>query len=154
MDKLLHEINDQLGSQGLYIKSAGVTIVDKVNGVARDSALGYASVIEAKQCRPNKDKSGESTQGSDGQSKSTYGFKAHINVDEDGLIKSTDYTLGNVHDSKCCIELLEGDESAVYADSTLACTSHTMWLKAHKAENRISKTSVQKQTPGDARQAV
>jgi hypothetical protein len=47
MDKLLHEINDQLGSQGLYIKSAGVSIVDKVNGVARYSALGYASVIEA-----------------------------------------------------------------------------------------------------------
>ena len=49
MDKLLSEINAQLSSQGLYIKSGGVSIVD-------------ASVIEAKQCRPNKDKNGESTQ--------------------------------------------------------------------------------------------
>ena len=84
MDKLLSEINAQLSSQGLYIKSGGVSIVD-------------ASVIEAKQCRPNKDKNGDSTQDpeaqwnvkadSDGQRKSTYGFKAHVNVDEDGLIK-------------------------------------------------------------------
>ena len=78
MDKLLNEINGQLSSQGLYVKSGGVSIVD-------------ASVIEAKQCRPNKDKNGESTQdpeaqwnvkaGSDGERKSTYGFKVHINVD-------------------------------------------------------------------------
>ena len=85
MDKLLGETNDQLSNQGLYIKSGGISIVD-------------ASVIEAKQWRPNKDKNGVSTQvpeakwnvkaGSGGQRKSTYGFKAHINIDEDGLIKS------------------------------------------------------------------
>ena len=40
MDKLLSEINAQLSSQGLYIKSGGASIVD-------------ASVVEAKQCRPN-----------------------------------------------------------------------------------------------------
>jgi IS5 family transposase len=57
-----------------------------------------ASVIQAKPCRPNKDKNGESAQApevkwnvkaaSGGQRKSTYGFKAHINIDEDRLIKS------------------------------------------------------------------
>jgi hypothetical protein len=39
----------------------------------------------------------------DGQRKSTYGFKAHTNVDEDELIKSTDYTPGNVFDSNCLL---------------------------------------------------
>ena len=78
MGKLLNEINAQLSSQGLYIKSVDASIVD-------------ASVIEAKQWQPNKDKNGGSTQdpeaqwnvkaGSDGQRKSTYGFKAHINVE-------------------------------------------------------------------------
>ena len=43
MDKLLGETNDQLSNQGLYIKSGGISIVD-------------ASVIEAKQWRPNKQK--------------------------------------------------------------------------------------------------
>jgi IS5 family transposase len=136
MDKLLQEINDQLKDQGLYIKSGGVSIVD-------------ASVIEAQQCRPNKGKDGHSTQdpearwnvkaGSDGKRKSTYGYKAHMNVDEDGLIKSTNYTPGNVHDSNGFTELLDGDESAVYADSAYASEQHEQWLATHKVESRIIK---------------
>ena len=55
-------------------------------------------MIEAKQCRPHKKEDGSSSQypdaawnvnaGSDGKHKSTYVYKAHINVDEDGLIKA------------------------------------------------------------------
>ena len=41
MDELLIEINAQLSEQGLYIKSGEVSIVDKVNGTAREGALGY-----------------------------------------------------------------------------------------------------------------
>jgi hypothetical protein len=83
--------------------------------------------LEKQIDRPNKDKHGNSTQdpeadynvkqGSDGKRKTTYGFKAHINVDEDGFIKATAFTAGNVHDSNHFTELLSGDESAVYADS-------------------------------------
>lgn len=136
MEKLLEEINTQLVEQGLYIKSGGVSIVD-------------ASVIEAKQCRPNKDKEGNSTQdpeagwnvksGSDGKRKSTYGYKAHINVDEDGFVQSTDFTAGNVHDSNCFTELLDGEESSAYADSAYLSEKHADWLAARKIENRIIK---------------
>jgi len=136
MDGLLNEINAQLAGQGLYIKSGEVSIVD-------------ASVIEARQCRPNKDKKGHSTQdvdagwnvkaGSDGKRKSTYGYKAHINVEEDGLIKSTDYTAGHVHDSNCFTGLLSGDESAVYADSAYRSQSHDDWLAKRQIKNRIIK---------------
>ena len=49
LDTLLKEINQQLVEQGALIKPGGVSIVD-------------ASVIEAKQSRPNKGKDGESTQ--------------------------------------------------------------------------------------------
>ncbi|MBL1259912.1 MAG: hypothetical protein COB33_005190 [Thiotrichaceae bacterium] len=69
------------------------------NGI-RESIVD-ASVIEANQCQPSKLKDGNTTQGpdatrnvkagSDGKQKSTYGCKAHINVDEDGFIKATDY---------------------------------------------------------------
>jgi len=58
-----------------------------VNGIAREGTLGYASVIEAKNCHPNKSKAG----------------------------KSTDYTAGNVHDSNCFMGLLSGNETADYA---------------------------------------
>lgn len=136
MDGLLSEINSQLSDQGLYIKSGEVSIVD-------------ASVIEAKNCRPNKNKQGETTQdpeanwnvkaGSDGKRKSTYGYKAHMNVDEDGFIKSTDYTAGNVHDSNCFTGLLSGNETAAYADSAYQSRDHNQWLKDRHIENRVIK---------------
>jgi len=136
MDGLLNEINRQLSDQGLYIKSGEVSIVD-------------ASVIEAKNCRPNKNKAGDSIQdpeahwnvkaGSDGKRKSTYGYKAHVNVDEDGFIKSTYYTAGNVHDSNCFTDLLSGDESAAYADSAYQSQAHKQWLAERHIENRIIK---------------
>jgi hypothetical protein len=79
--------------------------------------------LEKQLNRPNKDKHGNSTQdpeadynvkqGSDGKRKTTFGFKAHINVDEDGFIKATAFTVGNVHVSNHFTELLSGDESAV-----------------------------------------
>ena len=104
----------QLCEQGLYTKSGEVIIVD-------------ASVIEAKQSRPNKPKDGSSTQddeascnvkkGSGSKRKSTYGFKAHLNVDEDGLIKATDYSSDSSHDTNHFTDSLSGEESAAYADS-------------------------------------
>lgn len=136
LNTLLSEINQQLCEQGLYIKSGEVSIVD-------------ASVIEAKQNRPNKGKDGGSTQdseadwnvknGSDGKRKSTYGFKAHLNVDEDGLIKSTDYSSGSSHDSNHFTELLGGEESAVYADSAYQSKQHDQWLSERGIDNRLTK---------------
>jgi transposase, IS5 family len=86
---LLAEVNQQLSAKGLYIKTGEVSIVD-------------ATVIEAKQSRPRKSKDGENTQDSEtdysvkaaanGKKTSTYGYKAHVNVDEDGFIKAVDYT--------------------------------------------------------------
>lgn len=136
MEVLLLEINQQLSEQGLYIKSGEVSIVD-------------ASVIEANQCRPNKGKEGSSTQdrdaqwnvkaGSDGKRKSTYGYKAHINVDEDGFIKKTDYSKGNLHDSNCFTGLLSGKESAVYADSAYLSETHEDWLSSRGIKSRVIK---------------
>ena len=133
---LLSEINQQLCEQGLYIKSGEVSIVD-------------ASVIEANQRRPNKRKDGRSTQdpeadwnvknGSDGKRKSTYGFKAHLNVDEDGLFKATDYCSGSSHDSNHFTELLSGDESAAYADSAYQSEKHDQWLSERDIDNRLTR---------------
>ena len=136
MSQLLSEVNQQLCDQGLYIQSGEVSIVD-------------ASVIKAKQNRPNKCKHGSSTQdseadwnvkkGSDGKRKSTYGFKAHLNVDEDGLIKSTDYSSGSSHDSNHFTDLLGGEESAVYADSAYQSEKHDQWLSERGIDNRVTK---------------
>nr|VFK07197.1 MAG: Transposase domain (DUF772) [Candidatus Kentron sp. LPFa] len=84
LTELQEDINNQLAEQGLIVRASEVSIID-------------ASVIEAKNCRPKKGVDGQSTQdpeaawnvktGSDGKRKSTYGFKGHLNVDEDGFIK-------------------------------------------------------------------
>ncbi|MGY0398386.1 MAG: hypothetical protein ACWIPH_00275 [Ostreibacterium sp.] len=86
---LLEAINTQLSEKSLTLKLGSVSIID-------------ASVIEAKQHRPSKGKKGQRTQdpdtgwnvktGSDGKQKSTYGFKAPINVDEDGFIQKVDFS--------------------------------------------------------------
>ncbi|ORU92384.1 MAG: hypothetical protein A6F72_04760 [Cycloclasticus sp. symbiont of Poecilosclerida sp. N] len=62
-----------------------------------------------------------------------------MSVDEDGFIKSTDYTAGNLHDSNCFIGLLSGDETSVYADSAYQSQAHGAWLAERHIENRIIK---------------
>ena len=134
LDPLLEEINNQLAEHGLLIRSGEVSIID-------------ASVIEAKQNRPKKDKHGNNTQdpeaaynvkqGSDGKRKTTYGFKTHANVDEDGFIKSYDYTAGNVHDSQVFETLLTGNEQEVYADSAYKSAAHDQLLKDKGVRNRL-----------------
>jgi IS5 family transposase len=131
---LLAEVNTQLHQKGLLIKHGSVSIID-------------ASVIEAQRARPNKDKDGNNTQDSEaawnvktaanGKTTSTYGFKIHINVDEDGLIKAADFTAGNVHDSQVFTQLLDDKDHAVYADSAYPSQKHTEWLKAHGIQDRM-----------------
>jgi transposase, IS5 family len=132
--QLLKNINQQLQKQGLIIAQGEVSIID-------------ASVIEAKQCRPNKDKKGNSTQdpeadynvknGSDGKRKTTYGFKAHINTDEDGFIKDAVITAGNVHDSNIFECLLTGTEKEAYADSAYKSKKHDSMLKEKHIKNQV-----------------
>ena len=134
MASLLAEINRQLSIQGLYIRAGEISIID-------------ASVIQAQRNRPNKDKDGNNTQdpeadwnvkqGSDGKRKSTYGFKAHANVDEDGFIKATAFTAGNVHDSNNFTDLLSGKESEVYVDSAYKSKKHDDWLEDHHIDNKV-----------------
>lgn len=133
-EHLLEEINLQLGDKGLLIRSGEISIID-------------ASVIKAKNNRPNKGKDGENTQdqeaaynvknGSDGKRKTTYGFKAHINVEEDGYIKRYEFSAGNVHDSQVFDRLLTGNEKEAYADSAYKSKAHDELLNKAHINNRI-----------------
>jgi len=125
LERLLLQLNSQIAEAGLLIRSGQISIID-------------ASVIEAQRHRPNKGVDGNNTQdkeagysvkaSSDGKQKTTYGFKAHINVEEDGFINALQISAGNVHDSQHFTELLTGDEHAVYADSAYASAKHEAHL--------------------------
>jgi IS5 family transposase len=131
---LLKEINEQLHRQELYIKHGEITIID-------------ATVIQAKQNRPNKGVDGNDTRdqeakynvkiSSDGKLKTTYGYKAHIAVEEEGLIKAMEVTAGNVHDSQCFTQLIDSKTKAVYADSAYKSKEHDAYLAQSGIKNGI-----------------
>jgi len=134
LQSLLALINDQLSRQGVLIRRGQVSIID-------------ASVIQAKNNRPNKNAQGENTQdpeaaynvktASNGKRQTTYGYKAHMNVDEDGFILAEQLTPGNVHDSQVFESLLTGHESAAYADSAYKSREHDALLQDKGIDNRI-----------------
>ncbi|MDE3022944.1 MAG: IS5 family transposase [Pseudomonadota bacterium] len=135
-ERLLNQLNTQLAEAGLLIRSGQISIMD-------------ASVITASRNRPDKTADGRSTldpeaaynvkAGSDGQRRTTYGYKVHINVEEDGYINKACYTAGNVHDSQCLAILLTGEEHAVYADSAYASQAHDTLLQTRPIRNGILK---------------
>jgi IS5 family transposase len=134
LEPLLVEINDQLAEQDLIIKVGEISIID-------------ATVIEAHQSRPRKNKAGENVQDPDvgynvkvaanGKKTSTYGYKAHINTDEDGFIKTVVYTAGNEHDSLSMATLLTDQEIELYADKAYASQKHNRLLQEKGIVNRI-----------------
>jgi len=134
-DDLLNEVNDQLASKGAIVKIGEVSIVD-------------ATIIEAHQCRKKPGVKKENTQdeeagwsiktGTKGRKESTYGFKAHANVDEDGFVKVVKVTAGNVHDSQVLDEILTGSEEELYADSAYAGQPIADKLSERKIKNRIN----------------
>jgi IS5 family transposase len=125
LEALLEQINHHLEQNSIIVSLGSINIID-------------VSVIEAKQSRKRKGRSGNNTQdpeadynvkiAADGKRKTTYGYKMHANTDEDGFVKKMTYTPGNVHDSKEFDKLLGINKhknkiktyGEVYADSAYA----------------------------------
>jgi transposase, IS5 family len=106
-EPLLAELNRQLDARGLVVKSG--TLID-------------ASLVEADGRRPRK---GEPVAGrSDRDATWTamkdepfFGYKAHLAVDQgSGLVRRAILTAANVSDKVPFLDLVQGDERAVYAD--------------------------------------
>lgn len=134
-DKLLNEVNNQLAAKGAIVKIGEASIID-------------ATVIEAHQCRKKPGVNKENTQddeagwsvktGTKGRKESTFGFKAHTNVDEDGFVKKVKVTAGNVHDSQVLDDILTGTEEEVYADSAYSGQPIAEKLAEKNIKNRIN----------------
>ena len=135
-DKLLAEVNRQLAAQNIIMQTGSVSIID-------------ATVIEAHQSRPKRGKHGENTQdsqadyavkaGGDGKTTAIYGFKLHLNVEEDGFIQKQSVTAGNVHDSQQRDALMTGKEEQLYADSAYASNDTDEKLKKSGVKNAVIK---------------
>ena len=106
-ERLLAELNRQLDAKGLMVKTG--TLID-------------ASLVEADCRRPRK---GEPVEGRSDRDASwnampeqpLFGYKMHLAVDQgSGLVRQALLTPGHVSDKVPFLDLVQGDEEAVYAD--------------------------------------
>jgi IS5 family transposase len=73
-----------------------------------------------------------------GRQGSSYGYKAHVGVDEgSGLIRRVKTTPANVNDTVCAEALICGDERAVLADSAYHTHARAKDLKARGIKARL-----------------
>ena len=115
LERLFAELDRQLDQAGLILRRG--TMLD-------------ATVIETTAARPPQAPSGEPADFAaasdpdarftrrEGKAGSSYGYKAHVGVDEgSGLIRKVLTTPANVNDTVAADQLISGDERAVLGDS-------------------------------------
>lgn len=128
LEKLFAELDRQLEKAGVVLKRG--TMLD-------------ATVIETSAARPHDD--GRPTSDPDarftrreGRSGSSFGYKAHVGVDEgSGLIRSVVTTPANVNDTVPADALIRGDEKAVLADGAYHTHRREAALKQRGIKPRL-----------------
>lgn len=127
LEKLFAELDKQLDKAGLILRRG--TMLD-------------ATVIETTAARPG---GGETTSDPEasytrrqGKSGSSFGYKAHVGVDQgSGLIRSVITTPANVNDTVPADALICGDERAVLADAAYHTHARVAALKARGIKPRL-----------------
>jgi IS5 family transposase len=129
VEKLFAELDRQLEQAGAILKRG--TMLD-------------ATLIETGAARPPRN-DGEAALDPDagfakrsGKAGSTYGYKAHVGVDQgSGLIRSVITTPANVNDTTPADDLIRGDEKAVWADAAYHTHAREAALKARGVKARL-----------------
>lgn len=130
VEKLFGEMDRQLEKAGVILK----------RGTMLDATLIEAvSVPPKSEETPSKDPDARFTR-RQGKSGSTFGYKAHVGVDEgSGLIRSVVTTPANVNDTVPADGLIRGDERIVYADAAYDTHARRARLKAEGIKPRIAR---------------
>lgn len=125
LEKLFGELDRQLDAAGLILRRG--TMLD-------------ATIIETQAARPPREQDGSGAAPRDphaaftrrkGRQGSSYGYKAHVGVDEgSGLIRKVVTTPANVNDTVPADALIMGDEARVLADSAYHTHEREKTLRA------------------------
>jgi IS5 family transposase len=124
-EPLLAELNRQLDAEGLMVKTG--TLID-------------ASLVAADSRRPRKGAPKEGRSDTDAswtamKGEPFFGYKAHVAVDQgSGLVRQAILTPANVSDKTPFLDLVQGDERAVYADKGY----HGWWYRQELARRGIA----------------
>ena len=128
LEKLFGELDKQLERAGVILKRG--TMLD-------------ATLIETGAARPPRDDADPLDPDAgfakrQGKAGSTYGYKAHVGVDEgSGVIRSVITTAANVNDTVVADDLIRGDEKAVWADAAYHTHEREAALKARGVKPRL-----------------
>lgn len=128
LEKLFVELDRQLEQAGVILKRG--TMLD-------------ATLIETAAASPPRDDEQPTDPDAafarrSGKPGSTYGYKAHVGVDEgSGVIRSVITTPANVNDTTPADGLVRGDEAAVWADAAYHTHAREAALKAKGVKARL-----------------
>jgi IS5 family transposase len=127
LEKLFAELDRQLDKAGVILR----------RGTMLDATLIEAAAAPPSGDRPAKDPDAAFAKRS-GKPGFTYGYKAHVGVDEgSGMIRSALTTPANVNDTTPADALILGDEKAVWADAAYHTHARAAALKARGVKARL-----------------
>lgn len=127
LEQLFAELDRQLEKAGMILK----------HGTMLDATLIEAVSARPTDRRPSPDADARFAR-RQGKSGSTFGYKAHMGVDEgSGLIRSVITTPANVNDTTPADALIRGDERVVWADAAYDTHARRARLKAEGRKPRI-----------------
>lgn len=129
LEKLFAELDRQLEAAGVMLK----------RGTMLDATLIEASSARPKGERPSRDPDAAFAK-RQGKGGSTFGYKAHVGVDEgSGLIRAVLTTPANVNDTTPADQLIRGDEAVVWADAAYHTHAREAALKARGVKPRLTR---------------
>ena len=121
------ELDRQLEQAGVILK----------RGTMLDATLIEAAAARPSEDRPSRDPDARFTK-RQGKTGSTFGYKAHVGVDEgSGLIRSLVTTPANVNDTEPADALIRGDERSVMGDAAYHTHARERRLKAGGVKARL-----------------
>jgi len=130
LEKLFAELDRQLDAAGLILRRG--TMLDATlieTGAASRPRQGVEPVDPDARLTSRKGRPG-----------TTYGYKAHVGVDEgSGLIRSVITTPANVNDTVPADDLILGDEKVVWGDAAYHTHAREAALKARGVKARLAR---------------
>jgi transposase, IS5 family len=127
LEKLFAELDRQLEKAGVILR----------RGTMLDATLIEAVSAPPKGDRPSNDPDAGFAKRS-GKAGSTFGYKAHVGVDEgSGIIRRVLTTAANVNDTTPADDLIVGDEPVVWADAAYHTHAREAALKARGVKARL-----------------
>lgn len=125
-EQLFDLVLDQLDKQGFLLRKGTMVDATIIKSHCKPPCGGEQSEVDPQAGWTKKN------------DKYTYGYKAHIGVDEgSGVVVNAQTTSAEFHDSQVIHQLVTGEEKAVYADKAYDSKQIRDQLKDHGIKDRI-----------------